>query len=98
MYVWDFLGLKIIDNFLAEKRYMDVKALQMITNIGENMLIFSTSGVEIDGKGGFIGMDSHADVSCAGMDALIISKIVGRTCDVKGFHNSYGSIRNIDYC
>ena len=42
-------------------------------------------------------MDSHADVSCAGMDALVTSRLEGRTCDVKGFHDSYGPISNVSY-
>ena len=42
-------------------------------------------------------MDSLADVSFAGMDALVVSKLEWRTWDVRGFHDSYGSINNVNY-
>ena len=44
-----------------------------------------------------LGIDSHADVSCAGKDARILSHISGRKCEVKGFHDSYGSITDVRY-
>ena len=46
---------------------------------------------------GIIGIDSHADVSCAGKDAYIVSTLTGRVCEVKGFHDSYGSISDVRY-
>ena len=44
-----------------------------------------------------LGIGSHADVSCAGKDAHILSQISGRKCEVKGFHDSYTSITDINY-
>ena len=44
-----------------------------------------------------MGMDSHADVSCAGKDAYIVEKLAGRVCEVKGFHDSHNSLSNIEY-
>ena len=51
----------------------------------------------MSGVGSVIGMDSHADVSCAGKDAYIVEKLAGRVCEVKGFHDSYNSLSNIEY-
>ena len=34
-----------------------------------------------------LGIDSHADVSCAGKDTYVESVIIGRKCEVKGFHD-----------
>ena len=44
-----------------------------------------------------LGMDTHADVSCAGRDAYVASRILGRVCEVKGFHDSYNTISNVSY-
>ena len=44
-----------------------------------------------------LGMDSHADVSCAGKDAFIESILHGRSCNVKGFHDSYNTLSDIEY-
>ena len=64
---------------------------------GDSLSIFGTYRYENNDGHGVLGMDSHADVSCAGMDALVVSKLEGRTCNVKGFHDSYGSINNVNY-
>ena len=37
--------------------------------------------------GSVLGMDTHADVSCAGMDAYILERLDGRLCEVRGFHD-----------
>ena len=49
------------------------------------------------GKCSTMGVDSHADVSCAGKDTYVVSELSGRMCEVKGFHDSYGSITNVKY-
>ena len=49
-------------------------ALQIVLNNGDSKSIFGAHGMENIGENGVLGMDSHADVSCAGMDALIVSK------------------------
>ena len=58
--------------------------------------VCSSSNVAMP-EGSMLGMDSHADVSCAGRDAYVESIIEGRRCEVKGFHDSYGSISNVSY-
>ena len=42
-------------------------------------------------------MDTHADLSCAGMDAYILERLDGRLCEVRGFHDSYNSLTNVEY-
>ena len=71
--------------------------MQIVFSKGDPLSIFGTYGYNNEDDYGILGMDSHADVSCAGKDALIISRLEGRTCDVKRFHDSYGSISNVNY-
>ena len=47
--------------------------------------------------GSVLGMDTHVDISCAGMDAYILKKLDGRLCEVWGFHDSYNSLTNVEY-
>ena len=47
--------------------------------------------------GSVLGMDTHADVSCAGKDAYILEHLDGRMCEVRGFHDSYNSLTNVEY-
>ena len=82
---------------LAAKTYPRTSSMQIIFSKGDPLSIFGTYGCSNEDGHGVLGMDSHADVSCAGMDALVISRLEGRTCDVKGFHDSYGSINNVNY-
>ena len=44
-----------------------------------------------------LGINSHADVSCAGRDAYVESIIMGRKCEVKGFHDSYEPLNDVSY-
>ena len=92
MHVWESLW----SQNLAAKQNANVRAMQVVLNKGNNKSIFGISGRDKVDEDGVLGMDSHAVVSCAGMDALFISKIVGRTCDVKDFHDSFGSIKKIN--
>ena len=56
------------------------------------------SKISMEGNSGTVlGMDTHADVSCAGRDAYIIERIDGRVCEVRGFHDSYKSLSNVEY-
>ena len=82
---------------LAAKSLPRISSMQIIFSKGDPLSIFGTYGSSREEDNGVLGMDSHADVSCAGMDALVISRLEGRTCDVKGFHDSYGSINNVNY-
>ena len=45
--------------------------------------------------GGQLGLDSHADMSCAGRHARIIEVVHGSLCNVKPFHDSYKSMEDI---
>lgn len=74
-----------------------MQSMQIIFTKGDPLSIFGMYGRSNEEDHGVIGMNSHADVSCADMDALVISRIEGRTCDVKGFHDSYVSINNVNY-
>ena len=44
-----------------------------------------------------LGTDSLNDVSCAGKDTYIVEKISGRECEVKGFHDSWDFLSNIEH-
>ena len=43
-----------------------------------------------------LGLDSHADISCAGRDAHILSQNEGRTCTVHPFNDSYDPMKGIN--
>ena len=43
-----------------------------------------------------LGLDTHADISCAGCDAHIISKIDDRTCKVHPFNDSYKAMTGVE--
>ena len=42
-----------------------------------------------------LGLDSHADISCAGRDAHILAQTEGRTCTVHPFNDSYDPMTGI---
>ena len=42
-----------------------------------------------------LGLDSHADISCAGRDAHILAQTEGRTCTVHLFNDSYDPMTGI---
>ena len=82
---------------MAEKSLISTNALRVITGKGPHTIISSTRESNPSNEYGVISVDSHGDISCAGMDAMITSRLDGRTCDVKGFYDSYGSINNVGY-
>ena len=43
-----------------------------------------------------LGLDSHADISCAGKDAHIVAQCDGRTCTVYPFNDSYDGMENVN--
>ena len=43
-----------------------------------------------------LGLDTHADISCAGRDAVITAKIDGRTCAVHPFNDTYKAMTGIE--
>ena len=43
-----------------------------------------------------LGLDTHADISCAGKDAHVVSKIEGRTCAVHPFNDSYKAMTGVE--
>ena len=42
-----------------------------------------------------LGIDSHADMSCAGKHAQVMEEYHGRTCNVQPFHDGYNAIENV---
>ena len=96
-YLHDTLWTENFDAAFAAKPVVNASALQIIMQRNHEYKISGTSGTNLSLEHGVIGMDSHADVSCAGMDGMITSRLEGRSCDVKGFHDSYGSMKNVGY-
>ena len=45
-----------------------------------------------------LGLDSHADMTCVGSDAYIIDHVVGQSCTVHPFHESYSPKQNVQVC
>ena len=45
-----------------------------------------------------LGLDSHADMTCVGSDAYIIEHVVGQSCTVHPFHESYSPKENVKVC
>ena len=45
-----------------------------------------------------LGCDSHADISCAGSDALVLEFIEGRTCTVHPFNETYRPKEKVQLC
>ena len=43
-----------------------------------------------------LGLDSHADISCAGRDAHILAQREGKACTVRPFNDNYDPMMNID--
>ena len=43
-----------------------------------------------------LGIDSHADISCAGRHALVLETFHGRQCNVHPFHDSYSPITKVN--
>ena len=43
-----------------------------------------------------LGLDLHADISCAGKDAHIVAQCDGRTCTVYPFNDSYEAMENVN--
>ena len=42
------------------------------------------------------GLDTHADISCAGRDACILAQVEGRTCSVHPFNEFYKAMTGIN--
>ena len=45
-----------------------------------------------------LGLDTHADISCAGKHARILSYHEGQICEVQPFHDSYKPLQGIKTC
>ena len=69
----------------------------LLSKDAEYTRVCGSSNSENNSNNSILGMDSHADVSCAGRDAHISSRVLGRVCEVKGFHDSYNTISNVSY-
>ena len=88
--------LRSVRHNLAANFYF-VKAMLLLKEGTEHLRVSGASGKVDFYENSVLGMDSHADISCAGKDALIVSRLEGKTCEVKGFHDSYGSFNNVGY-
>ena len=47
-------------------------------------------------EGSRLGLDSHADMSCAGRHARILEHVHGSLCHVQPFHDSYSSMKDVE--
>ena len=45
-----------------------------------------------------LGCDSHADISCAGKDALIVEYISGKRCTVHAYNETYAPKEDVKLC
>ena len=52
--------------------------------------------VQQDSTYSMLGMDSHADISCAGRDAHILTQSEGKSCTVRPFNDSYDPMTGIN--
>ena len=43
-----------------------------------------------------LGLNTHADISCAGIDAWILAQVEGRTCSVHPFNESYKAMTGVN--
>ena len=43
-----------------------------------------------------LGLDTHADISCAGRDAWVLAQVEGRTCSVHPFNDSYKAMTGVN--
>ena len=74
------------------------------TSSQDSRLAFSTGNIQrickytmsTDYAYSMLGLDSHADISCAGRDAYILAQNEGRTCTVHPFNESYDPMTGIN--
>ena len=75
-----------------------------ISAVTDSRLAFGTGNIRMickythtpDVQYSMLGLDSHADISCAGRDAHILAQIEGRTCSVHPFNESYNAMTDIN--
>jgi len=88
------VSLRYVHRNLAANFY-SVRAMRIIKENSGHFRVSGASGQPDSHEDSVLGMNSHADISCAGKDAWVILWLEGRTCEVKGFHDSYDSFNNI---
>ena len=72
--------------------------------VTNSRLAFSTGDVKKickytatpDQRYSMLGLDTHADISCAGKDAHILARIEGKTCSVHPFNDSYEPMSGVN--
>ena len=85
-------------------RRAPVVNMYRISAITDSRLAFGTGDIRRickythtpDVQYSMLGLDSHADISCAGRDGHILAQIEGRTCSVHPFNDSYKAMTGID--
>ena len=81
-----------------------VTRYRVYSTVTNSRLAFSTGDVRKickytatpDQRYSMLGLDTHADISCAGKDAHILSRIEGKTCSVHPFNDSYEPMSGVD--
>ena len=101
---WLTLTFTVFINLIVGGRTIPMLQISMfhttfIRNININITKRKSAGKPLSPEdlqlGSQLGLDSHADMSCAGRHARIIEVLQGSVCNVKPFHDSYESMQNI---
>ena len=81
-------------------KYMYISALALDSRLSysnwDNTRICKYSHYTQDVEFSILGLDTHADISCAGRDAVITAKLDGRTCAVHPFNDTYEAMTGIE--
>ena len=93
------IALLIFGKYLAPKarESREIRALSVIYGGTNHKSVCGSYNKEITEPLSMLGIDSHADVSCAGRDAYVESVLMGRKCEVRGFHDSYEPLIDVSY-
>ena len=85
----------------CKKRYREYHVAGLTC---DTRMAFSTGNIQrickythsSDNNYSMLGLDSHADISCAGRDAHILTQIEGRSCSVHPFNESYEAMTGVN--
>ena len=88
------------NNQIYEKGISGIKiSFDEIDNFRRNNISsFSKANDEHKMEYSRLGSDSHADISCAGRDAVIVEYLEGRSCTVHPFNDTYTPRSNVKLC
>ena len=86
------------------EKYSIIPEYQVHATVINSRLAFSTGDVKKickytvtpDERYSMLGLDTHADISCAGRDAHILAQIEGKTCSVHPFNDSYEPMKGVN--